>query len=211
MRRPYGILILLPLGLMGCAALQPKLSAANQPTGVTPSQPVTAPAPAPTDTSPPVGASATAPNLPHGNGSAATDARSSSNRVASARNAQPSASSKPSAKPVATVPVRPTAPALDLTALESRLRETHAMGVFTKISLKNQVDDLLTAFRGYHGGKRPPELPTLRQRYDVLVIKVLSLLQDGDPQLASAIVASRESLWNILADPDKFQNAQLGS
>jgi len=32
---------------------------------------------------------------------------------------------------------------------------------------------------------------------------VLSLLQDGDPALATAISSSREALWGILADPVK--------
>jgi len=36
------------------------------------------------------------------------------------------------------------------------------------------------------------------------VLKVLSLLQDNDPSLAAAIVASRETIWRILSDPAKF-------
>jgi hypothetical protein len=36
------------------------------------------------------------------------------------------------------------------------------------------------------------------------MMKVLSLLQDGDPPLAADIVASREAIWNILKDPVKF-------
>jgi len=44
----------------------------------------------------------------------------------------------------------------------------------------------------------------LRQSYDRLLLKVLTLLQDGDPELARAVVASREAIWGILADPAKF-------
>jgi carbon monoxide dehydrogenase subunit G len=33
---------------------------------------------------------------------------------------------------------------------------------------------------------------------------VLSLLQDGDQALATAIAASREAIWGILSDPAKF-------
>jgi hypothetical protein len=33
---------------------------------------------------------------------------------------------------------------------------------------------------------------------------VLALLQDSDPPLASAIAASREAIWGILADREKF-------
>jgi len=98
---------------------------------------------------------------------------------------------------------RPAAASLDLNALEDRLRSTHAIGVFTKLSLKNQVDDLLGQFRAFHARKQPP-LSELRQRYDLLLMKVLSLLQDGDPPLAAEISSSREALWNLLTDPQKF-------
>jgi hypothetical protein len=93
---------------------------------------------------------------------------------------------------------------LDIAALEKRLRETKAIGVFTKITLKNQVDDLLNQFRAFYQGRAKATLAELRQAYDRLLLKVLSLLQDKDQVLASAIVASRDAIWNILADPVKF-------
>jgi hypothetical protein len=99
------------------------------------------------------------------------------------------------------------APALDLAALEQRLKDTRAIGVFSKLSLKNQVDDLLNEFRAFYGGQARTSLAELRQRYDLLLLKVLSLLQDGDPPLASAISTSREAIWGVLADRDKFQKA----
>ncbi len=95
-------------------------------------------------------------------------------------------------------------PALDLKSLEKRLRETKAIGVFTKLSLKNQVDDLLDHFRAFHQGKGGTKLAELRQSYDLLMMKVLSLLQDSDPPLARDIVTSREGIWSLLADPAKF-------
>jgi hypothetical protein len=99
---------------------------------------------------------------------------------------------------------RPAAPTLDLTALEQRLRETRAIGLFTKLSIKNQVDDLLDEFRAHHRGQSSTPLTTLRQRYDLLLMKVLTLLQDGDPPLASAIGSSREAIWGLLNDPAKL-------
>ena len=93
---------------------------------------------------------------------------------------------------------------LDLKTLETRLKETKAIGVFTKIALKNQVDDLLNQFRAYYQGHLKITLAELRRPYEMLLQKVLALLQDGDPPLAGAIVASREALWGILADPAKF-------
>src|SRR5260221_462978 len=43
--------------------------------------------------------------------------------------------------------------ALNLASLEQRLRDTRAIGVFTKLSLKNQVDDLLDQFRALYRGQ----------------------------------------------------------
>jgi hypothetical protein len=107
-------------------------------------------------------------------------------------------------KSAAPVLPHPAAPALDLASLEQRLKDTRAIGVFTKLSLKNQVDDLLTQFRSFYARKSTMTLAQLRQKYDLLVLKALSVLQDGDPALASAIAASREAIWGILADPQKF-------
>jgi hypothetical protein len=106
----------------------------------------------------------------------------------------------------AAAPASPTpSPApLDFKALETRLRETKAIGVLTKLSLKNQVDDLLARFRAYHQRRGAATLADLRRNYDMLLLKVLSLLQDTDPPLARDIVKSRAAIWSILEDPGKF-------
>ncbi len=123
-------------------------------------------------------------------------------------------SAKPPASPTAGPPQQsapapaqtkePVAPALDLATLEARLRETDAIGMFTKIALKNQVEDLLDQFREYYAGKARTSLSELRPAYDRLLMKVLALLQDDDPDLARAIVDSREPIWGILSDPNRF-------
>jgi hypothetical protein len=119
--------------------------------------------------------------------------------------AQPKpATSAPAAAAKPAAPESPKAPTLDLGSLEQRLKDTKAIGVFTKLSLKNQVDDLLDQLRAFHKGAAKTPAAALRQKYDTLIIKVLTLLQDGDPQLASAIASSREALWGILMDPQKF-------
>jgi len=98
----------------------------------------------------------------------------------------------------------PVTPALDLKTLEQQLKATKAIGFFTKITLKNQVDDLLDQFRKYYRGKAKVTMADLRRSYDLLMMKVLSLLQDEDQKLASAIVSSREAIWALLADPVTF-------
>ena len=95
-----------------------------------------------------------------------------------------------------------------MNALKERLKETKAIGFFTKITLKNQVDDLLDQFRDYHQGKAKVTMTDLRRSFDLLMMKVLSLLQDEDQTLASAIVSSREAIWGLLADPKKFATLQ---
>lgn len=109
-------------------------------------------------------------------------------------------------EPVASQPAR--AP-LDLDSLGTRLKQTKAIGMLTKLSLKNQVDDLLAKFRAYHTQRGAATLPELRRSYDLLLLKVLSLLQDSDPPLARDIVQSRAAIWGILADPKKFNEARL--
>src|SRR5207249_459336 len=75
----------------------------------------------------------------------------------------------------------------------------------TKLSLKNEVDDLLERFRTFHEGRGGTTLAKLRENYDLLVLKVVALLQDKDSALARDISTSREALWDLLKDPVKFK------
>ena len=131
-------------------------------------------------------------NAPTGAAGTAADAKGTTQSPA---NNTPPVAQRPSAAP---------APALDLNSLKERLKDTRAIGLFTKLSLKNQVDDLLSQLRAFHAKKSTSSLADLRQRYDLLLLKVLSLLQDGDPPLATAISQSRDSIWGILSDPQQF-------
>jgi hypothetical protein len=96
------------------------------------------------------------------------------------------------------------APPLDLKSLETRLKETKAIGVFTKLALKNQIDDLLARFRAFYQGQIKISLSELRRSFDMLVLKTLALLQDADAPLAAALASSRESIWGFLSDRTKF-------
>ena len=179
------IAMMLSLLMTGCVGVE----RAPEPTGAPPDLSVT-----PEPAKPPVGESVARKAAPE-------------DKTAVIPPPSPAPAVVPQKKPGATpVPAKspPPGPALDLTALETRLKETKAIGVFTKITLKNQVDDLLDQFRAYYQGRLKTTLAELRQPYDRLLLKVLSLLQDDDPELARAIVTSREAIWGILADPAKF-------
>jgi hypothetical protein len=120
--------------------------------------------------------------------------------------AVPRTAAPPAAPPAA---LQPAPAPLDFKLLGTRLRETRAIGVLTKLSLKNQADDLVVGFRAYHKGQGTATLAGLRRSYDMLLLKVLSLLQDSDPALARDIVQSRAAIWGILADPRKFTESNL--
>jgi hypothetical protein len=68
------------------------------------------------------------------------------------------------------------------------------------------VDDLLAQFRAYYAGGAQVTLPELRRSYELLLMKVVTLLQDGDPALASAVSSSREAIWAVLSDRKSFSN-----
>lgn len=168
---------------------------------VVPEVPVAAPPPAPV-TAAPVTAKPSAAAAP-GTHVAATDkpAAKAPAKVAALppRAPQPQKPQTPSvAAPVT------QAPSLALAALEQRLKDTDAIGIFTKIALKNQIDDLLNRFKAYFEGGGNTTLAQLRQFYDQLLLKAHGLLKDGDPALANAIMGSREAIWGVLTDPVRF-------
>jgi hypothetical protein len=199
----------------GCAAVQPVPPFEQSPPApAKAAQPEIAAEPArPAESIPPTAPSAVPrPPAP----SAATNARPAVAAAPAKPPARPPAvvaTSKPPPPVAAPAPVpvapKPSPAPLDLTSLETRLRGTKAIGVFTKVSLKNQVDDLLSQFRVYHKRQAAISLVDLRRSYDMLLLKVLSLLQDSDPALAHDIVSSRAAIWGILADPEKFSSAHL--
>jgi hypothetical protein len=206
----------------------PSAAAAPQPESATatgePAVPATPePAAAPTSGAP-VAAAATgverppappqrAPVLPESQGKPAPPRPTTKLPAAPPRSAAPATRPTPaeappkSAVPATKTPV-PAAP-LDVSSLKQELKDTKAIGVFSKLTLKNQMDDLLSALRKFHQGKSKDTLADLRRSYELLVMKVLSLVQDDDKKLASDIVSSREAIWGILADPKKFASLQL--
>jgi hypothetical protein len=104
------------------------------------------------------------------------------------------------------VAVKPTH-ALDVADLKARLRDTHAIGVLTKLALRNQMDDLIKRFRAYYDSGLKTGVAFLRPPYDALLLKVTTVLQEGDPSLAHSIAESREAIWEILADPVQFDSS----
>jgi hypothetical protein len=212
MHRPLIATLAAIVTLSSCVQPQPHEPAAAptseaSPTAaiVPPAPPTTTPSPVEADKSqsptpaPPAPPKETARNTP-------SNPPAASRSAPNATQSPPQGSSTPAKPPIAAAaPAEaPASPPLDLDGLEQRLRDTHAIGVFTKLSLKNQVNDLLDQFRGFHEGQIKVPLADLRQRYEQLLLNVVTLLQDSDEPLAKAVASSREAIWGVLADPKTF-------
>jgi hypothetical protein len=204
--RSAGLAIL--LAMAGCAAIE-RAPTGDPAAGGAPQAAPAAVKPAAAVVAPEAGAAVKPPETPAAEVKAATvepvAAPAKADVDAVKRPAKESAEAAPK-KETAAPAKPPVPPPLDLNALEKRLKDTEAIGVFTKLTLKNQVSDLLERFEVHHGGANKATLAELRQPYDLLILKVLSLLQDRDTTLAKDILASREAIWGILSDPAKFQS-----
>ena len=162
--------------MAGCAGVDrsPKVDAAPVGSASTarpvesslaPTAPPAASAPAPPATRERV----IAPPAPAVASAAQADAASSRHQASTPAASTPKASAKLASAPqtatqspkVPAAPATASAPAakaeapssLDLKSLETRLKETKAIGVFTKLALKNQIDELLDRFRSYYQGQ----------------------------------------------------------
>jgi hypothetical protein len=201
MRAQLGFLLSVLGCVAGCAHAPPKESTSAPPA---PTAPPVSPAPSPTP-----GSFVPVPQAENPPAEQKPPSPVSALSKPSKPVRQTAAATKPPIGPAVAVPApaaKPPQPQLDFKAMEQRLRDTSAIGVFTKLSIKNQVDDLLQAFRGYHSGKIPPTLDELHQRFDGLLLKVVTLIQDDDATLASSISASRGAIWERLSNKESFES-----
>ena len=180
----------------GCVATDGTPQQPGSPRSIEPVVPVVSVPAAPVPTAKPSSATKNSQTAPKAHGAeprVTSESSRSDNPPAAAKSMEPS----------------PSPPSLDLATLKTRLRQTGAIGVLTKLSLQNQVEDLLDRFRAHHRSGQQANVTSLRQPYDMLVLKVLALVQDSDPALARTIAGSREALWGVLADPQKFSAATI--
>ena len=103
----------------------------------------------------------------------------------------------------------PTPGHLDLDALVQRVSDTDAMGLFTKLSLKGKIDILNRDLKAYHAGRSATALKALKalkERFVLMIQEIVLLVQSKDPGLARDVAAARESLWALIADPERFRS-----
>jgi hypothetical protein len=117
--------------------------------------------------------------------------------------AKPAPAPAPAPVPAPEPPPAPSEPKISLEELGQRIKQTPAIGTFSKLALKNDIDDLVDDLRAYHERKEG-DLDALHQRYEALVLKLLTLLEEGEPELALALSRSREEIWGRLVNPIEF-------
>ena len=98
-----------------------------------------------------------------------------------------------------------------LDALVSRLSDTRAIGLLAKLKLKRSLDALLGDFQVFHAGDAGHGLDVLKQRFDILFARTLSLIRHDDPRLRRELLVSRSAFWTILADPVAFGRILIGA
>ncbi len=94
----------------------------------------------------------------------------------------------------------------ELDKLYKDLENTKSIGLFTKLSIRNNATRLYKTFGEYHKGQRPPTLEELKQRYELMVQEMMVLVQDKDPDLAQEIQQTKAILWQSLSDPKQYES-----
>ena len=89
---------------------------------------------------------------------------------------------------------------VDIENLKTRLKKTDAIGFFTKLALRNDLMDLVDAIKRYRKKSTlPAHMKELRARFDGLLLKIITLLDD-DPDLSRDLYVGRESIWKSLLE-----------
>lgn len=100
--------------------------------------------------------------------------------------------------PCATLGGHPTP--LDIDQLITRLKETKAIGVLTKLALKGDVNKIVRQTAQHSKNQASQELSELRERFEGLVLKTIALLGEKDPILAQDIYQARHFVWQSMLE-----------
>ncbi len=94
---------------------------------------------------------------------------------------------------------------VDFETLEKRIRKTNAISVFSKLKLSGDINKMVADLKTYHAGDSPHTLEQHREQYDLLYMKVVSQVQDKDPELFHQLCNAWEPLWAELQDESNLK------
>jgi hypothetical protein len=90
--------------------------------------------------------------------------------------------------------------AIDMEVLTKRLKETKAIGLFTKLAIRNDVSDLVDDVKRYRKKSiLAIKMKEIRESFEGLLLKIMALLE-GDPELSRDLYVGRESIWKSLLE-----------
>ena len=93
---------------------------------------------------------------------------------------------------------------VDFETLEQRIRKTDAIGGLAKLKLSGDINKMVADLKTYHAGGSPHTLEQHREQYDLLYMKVVSQVQDKDPELFDQLCNAWEPLWTELQNKDNL-------
>jgi hypothetical protein len=94
---------------------------------------------------------------------------------------------------------------VDFEILEKEIRKTSAIGGLTKLKLSGDINKMIDALKTYHAGDSPLTLEQHREQYDLLYMKVISQVQDKDPELFNKLCNAWDPLWAELQDENNLE------
>ena len=95
---------------------------------------------------------------------------------------------------------------VDFEILEQRIRKTSAIGGLAKLRLSGDIKKMVAALKTYHAGDSPHTLEQHREQYDLLYMKVVTQVQDKDPELFNHLCNAWDPLWTTLQDGNNLKN-----
>ncbi|MCK5498689.1 MAG: hypothetical protein KAI77_05785 [Gammaproteobacteria bacterium] len=100
---------------------------------------------------------------------------------------------------------------VDFETLEKRIRKTSAIGGLTKLKLSGDINKMVADLKTYHAGDSPHTLEQHREQYDLLYMKVVSKVQDKDPELFNQLCNAWDPLWAELQDENNLKKVSQTS
>jgi len=94
---------------------------------------------------------------------------------------------------------------IDFETLEKEITKTKAIGLMTKIKLKGDINKLLSELKTFHAGNSPLTQEQHREQYDLLYMKVVTLVQEKDPDLHHQLCNAWEPIWVSLQDENNLK------
>jgi len=95
--------------------------------------------------------------------------------------------------------------AIDFKTLEKKIRKTKAIGVMTKLKLSSDINKLLKELNAFHAGNSSLTLEQQREQYDLLYMKIVTLVQKKDPELFHQLCNVWDPLWVALQDEENLK------